>query len=159
MKKPTILTILLLVSGTFIFSQKVLTVGKYSITVPNEPIGVKKYESGTIVEYYVEIKNDTVFHYEFWGSTQYNKYRSAEIHMCPLAVIEKDEFDIEQVIGEDYSYFRASIWTSSLGKPSLKVLTYEYEEDGKKVKKSRDMYISLYADSKEALTNIKSKLR
>jgi len=161
MKKLTLTLCTLCLLAIFLPAQKVITVGKFNITTPHELIGVRKYDSGTVVEYYVEFKNDSLFHYEFWGSNRNGAmvYTSAEIHMCPVSVIDKEDFDIEQIIGEDYMYFRASIWTSSTGKPSLKIATFEYTDDGKKVKKTRDMYISLYADSKEALVNIKSKLK
>jgi hypothetical protein len=161
MKKPTLTLLIFCLIAIGLPAQKVITVGKFNITTPTELIGIKKYDSGTIVEYYVEFKNDSLFHYEFWGSNRNGDtvYTSAEIHMCPISAIDKGDFDIEQIIGEDYMYFRASIWTSSIGKPSLKIVTMEYDSDSKKVKKSRDMFISLYAGSKEALVNIKSKLK
>lgn len=161
MKKTTLtfLTFCLLVIT--LPAQKVITVGRFNITAPENHIGTKRFDSGTIVEYYVEIRNDSLFHYEFWGSNKNGDtiFYSAEINMCPLNVIEIEDFDIEQIIGEDYMYFRASVWTSSLGKPSLKVLTLDYDNDSKKVKKTRNLYISLYSNSKEALVDIKSKIK
>lgn len=159
MKKLTITFLLFLCCVSFLKSQKLLTVGSYKIQVPSETLGIKKFESGTIVEYYVEIKNDTLYHYELWADKVGGAFYRAEVKTCPLKFILIDDFDVEQIIGENYMYFRASIWTSTSGKPTLKITSQQYSADSKKVKKSKDMYIALYSDTKESLKTIESQIK